>query len=64
MALVALITKVWVSLMLGHHVEPRCLADGLMFVTEGSAHRARATRGMHLSRQFFTDMGAKVDVLY
>ena len=60
MALVALITRGWVSVMEAHNIVPRCLADDLMLIAEGSAHRTRAIVGMNLSRQFFTDMGARV----
>ena len=60
MAMVALIARVSVNLMEEHNIEPRCLADDLMFTAEGSAHRSRAINGMLLCRQFFTDMGAKV----
>ena len=42
------------------NVEPRCLADDLLFVAGGSGHRARAITAMKQSRQFFVDMGAQV----
>ena len=60
MALVALITRIWVNVMEMHHVEPRCLADDLMFTAQGTGHLTRTLAGMMHSRQFFTDMGAKV----
>ena len=59
MALVALVTRIWVSVMEENNVDPRCLADALM-CAEGSGHRTRAIPGMNLSRQFFVDMGARV----
>jgi ribonuclease HI len=60
MALVALLTKIWVNHMETFGVEPRCLADDLLFTAEGSAHRYRAVIAMTFSRQFFHDLGAKV----
>jgi len=60
MIIVALITRVWVKHIEKQNVEPRCLADDLLFVAGGSGHRARAITAMKQSRQFFIDMGAKV----
>ncbi len=60
MALVALITRVWVAKMEDINVEPRCLADDLLFVACGTAHRSRAIAAMLSSRNFFHDLGARV----
>ena len=60
MALIALVARTWVNLMIHNTIDPRCLADDLMFVAEGSTHRYRSIVAMDLSRKFFHDMGAKV----
>ena len=60
MAIVALITRVWVKHIENFNVTPRCLADDLLFTASGSGHRARAMEAMKESRQFFVDMGAQV----
>ena len=43
-----------------NNVEPRCLADDLLFTASGSGHRARAIGAMKLSKKFFVDVGARV----
>ena len=60
MALIALLTRVWVMHMKDLHVTPRCLADDLMFTAAGTGHAHRTVDAMVASRQFFTDLGAKV----
>ncbi len=60
MAMIALVTRVWISYMEEIHVEPRCLADDLLFMASGSGHCARCIRAMQASREFFEDLGAKV----
>ena len=54
MAMVALIT-VWVNLMEEHHIEPRCLADDLLFMAAGTAHRAHTINAMKINQVFFED---------
>ena len=41
-------------------VDPRVLADDLMFTAVGAGHRARTIRAMGASKQFFIDIGARV----
>jgi ribonuclease HI len=60
MAMVALITRTWVLAMEEINVEPRCLADDLLFSAIGTGHRSRAIQAMRASRSFFVDMGARV----
>jgi ribonuclease HI len=60
MMLVALVTRVWVNQMTHLNVEPRCLADDLMFTATGPLHRTWVVEAMHHSREFFHDLGARV----
>ena len=62
MTMIALIMVPWVKLMREGGVEPRVLADDLMFSSAGSRCRGLTLKAMNLSRQFFTDLGAKVAV--
>ena len=60
MTMVALLMRPWVKVMAASEVQPRVLADDLMFHTSGEGHRARTVRAMEQSRQYFNDIGAKV----
>ena len=60
MALVALLMKPWVSTMRANKVEPRVLADDLFLSTSRQQHASRMVQGMNITRQYFTDVGAKV----
>jgi ribonuclease HI len=60
MALIALFMRVWVSKMRSIDVEPRCLADDLMFTATGLGHVHRTADAMIVSRNFFKHMGARV----
>ncbi len=60
MTMVALLTKPWVSIMKQAQVSPRCLADDLMIIATGHNHQARYINAMQQSKQFFTDIGARI----
>merc|ERR1712218_145265 len=60
MALVALLVRPWLSCMRANQVEPRVLADDLFMYASRQRHAATAVKGMNISRQYFTDLGAKV----
>ncbi len=60
MAMVALLTKPWISLMKRNRVIPRCLADDLLILAIGNFHQSKYIKAMSLSKQFFQDIGANV----
>ena len=60
MALVALLMRPWISTMRANQVEPRVLADDLFLSTSRQQHASRMVHGMNLTRQYFTDVGARV----
>ena len=62
MTMIALIMVPWVKLMREEGVQPRVLADDLMFSASGSKRRGLTVNAMQKSRQFFTDLGARVAV--
>ena len=62
MTMIALIMVPWVKLMRETGVNPRVLADDLMFTIVGKGRLERTCQAMTNSRQFFEDMGAKVAV--
>ena len=62
MTMIALIMVPWIKLMHQTGVEPRVLADDLMFSVAGPARRGLTLKAMNISRQFFNDLGAKVAV--
>ena len=60
MTMTALLMVPWVNLMRTMKVEPRVLADDLMFTAIGDGHCAKTVRAMDKSRQYFQDLGARV----
>ena len=60
MTMVALLMVPWVNLMKHRQVDPRVLADDLMFTASGDTNRAKTFRAMQASREYFHDIGAKV----
>ena len=60
MTMIALIMIPWIRTMREINVEPRVLADDLMFTARGDTHRADTIEAMKRSKQYFTDIGAKV----
>ena len=60
MTMIALMLRPWIKMMEFHQVEPRVLADDLMFTAKGVGHRAKTIDAMQSSRTYFADMGAKV----
>jgi ribonuclease HI len=60
MTIVAIIMLPWVHRMRELEVEPRVLADDLMFLATGEGHRAKTIRAMSASKEFFVDVGARV----
>ena len=60
MTMVALLMTPWVKLMRGLQVDPRVLADDLLFTAQGKHHRSSAVRAMRESRKFFSAMGARI----
>ena len=62
MGMIALLMVPWVNLIKEVGVEPRVLADDLMFSIAGPERRGLTVKAMQLSRKFFADLGAKVAV--
>ena len=60
MTIIGLVMVPWVNLMKDLKVDPRVLADDLMFSTSGKGHLLRTIDAMNASRDYFHDMGAKV----
>ncbi len=60
MAMVALLTRPWISLMRQTGVIPRCLADDLLILAIGNKHQSRYIQAMNQSKQYFQDIGAKI----
>ena len=60
MTMIALLMVPWIHLMRELDVDPRALADDLMFTATGEGHRARTIRAMRASKQYFIDIGARV----
>ena len=60
MTMVALIMIPWIHKLRAMDVQPRVLADDLLFVARGKGHRARTIAGLSESINFFNVMGAKV----
>jgi hypothetical protein len=60
MTMVALIMIPWIRLMRDLHVEPRVLADDLMFTAHGKHHLSSTIRAMKESKDFFQTMGARI----
>jgi hypothetical protein len=60
MTMVALLMTPWVKLMRDNQVDPRVLADDLLFTAQGKHHRSSAVRAMRESRKFFSAMGARI----
>ena len=60
MTMVALIMVPWIHKMRALDVEPRVLADDLLFIATGEGHRAKTVAALSESRSFFKAMGARV----
>jgi hypothetical protein len=60
MTMVALIMIPWIHKMRSMKVEPRVLADDLLFVATGDGHRARTIACLTESVRFFRAVGARV----
>ncbi len=60
MSLIALLLRPWIMVMRELGVSPRALADDLFFLSEGPGHGKKALWAMEKSREYFSDIGAKV----
>ncbi len=60
MTMIALLMVPWINIMIEKGVEPRVLADDLMFTISGPDNRSKTIEAMKISRQYFEDIGAKV----
>ena len=60
MMLIALLMRPWILHMRANLLTPRVLADDLFISASRTNHADTATKGMHMSRTFFNDIGAKV----
>jgi hypothetical protein len=60
MTIIALLMRIWIEVSKEAKVEPRTLADDLLFMTQGPNCVQKTIEAMEISRSFFYDMGAKV----
>ena len=60
MTMAALIMMAQIISMRGSKVEPRVLADDLMFTASGKHHRSSTIRAMKESKEFFQPIGARI----
>ena len=60
MSLIALLIRPWLGVMRELGVEPRTLADDLFFHVVGQGHMKKGVNAMVKSKEYFSDIGAKV----
>ncbi len=60
MTMVALLMVPWIKIMREIKVEPRVLADDLMFTAAGKNHANKTIEAMNASKEYFNSIGAKI----